>query len=59
MTTSDCARLARVTVKAIQAACQRGRLKAAKPGRDWIIDRQDFDAWMSSPRKVGRPTKKP
>lgn len=57
MTTADAARLARVTVKGIQAAIHRGRLSAVKIGRDWQIDPASFDAWLSSPRKVGRPAK--
>jgi excisionase family DNA binding protein len=57
MTTTDCARLARCTRKAIQAAIQRGKLPASKVGRDWQIERADFDTWLSSPRKVGRPRK--
>ena len=58
MTTADAARLARMTVKGIQAAIHRGRLPAIKVGRDWQIDPKDFDKWMSIPRKVGRPAKK-
>lgn len=57
MTTTDAALLAHCTVKAIQAACQRGNLKAIKHGRDWWIERADFDKWLASPRKVGRPKK--
>ena len=57
MTTTDCARLARVTRKAIQAAIHRGKLPAVKVGRDWQISKEDFDKWLASPRKVGRPRK--
>lgn len=64
MTTTDCARLYRhpgqpikSARKNIQAAIQRGNLPAAKVGRDWQIERADFDTWLSSPRKVGRPKK--
>ena len=57
MTTTDAARLSRMTIKAIQAAIKRGKLPAVKVGRDWQIERADFDTWLSSPRKVGRPRK--
>lgn len=57
MTTSDCARLAYMTVKGIQAAIKRGKLRATKVGRDWQITQEDFQKWMDSPRKVGHPRK--
>ena len=64
MTTTEAARLYRhpgqpieSARKNIQAAIKRGKLPAEKVGRDWHIERADFDKWMSSPRKVGRPKK--
>jgi excisionase family DNA binding protein len=64
MTTTDCARLYRhpgqpieSARKNIQAAIQRGKLSAVKVGRDWQIERADFDTWLASPRQVGRPRK--
>ena len=57
MTTTDAARLARCTRKAIQAAIHRGKLPAVKVGRDWQIDPKSFETWLDSPRKVGHPRK--
>jgi excisionase family DNA binding protein len=57
MTTNDAALAAHCTRQAIQQAIKRGKLPACKIGRDWQIDSKDFDAWLSSPRKVGRPKK--
>ncbi len=58
MTTAKAAELSGLTVKGIQAACERGRLPARKIGRDWHIEKRDFDRWLASPRKAGRPRKK-
>lgn len=57
MTTTEAAALAGLPRRTIQTAIRRGRLSAVKIGRDWQIDRADFDKWLSSPRKVGRPRK--
>lgn len=57
MTTTDAARIARCTIQNIQAHIKRGNLPATKIGRDWQISRADFDKWLASPRKVGRPRK--
>jgi len=32
----------------IRSEIQLGRLKARKIGRDWVIERRDFRAWMQS-----------
>lgn len=57
MTTAEAAELAHCSIKGIQAACERGKLKASKVGRDWHIERRDFDRWLASPRKRGAPRK--
>lgn len=57
MTTKEAALASGLSIKGIQSAIHSGRLPAVKIGRDWQIDPQDFYAWLSSPRKVGRPKK--
>lgn len=57
MTTSEAATAAHMTIKGIQSAIHTGRLSAIKIGRDWWIERRDFDRWFASPRKAGRPRK--
>lgn len=57
MTTNEAAEKSGLSVKGIQSAIHSGRLPACKIGRDWQIDSKDFDAWLSSSRKVGRPKK--
>lgn len=34
----------------IRQEIQIGRLKARKIGRDWVIERKDFEAWKRSKR---------
>ena len=57
MTTTEAARLARMSVKGIQSAIHRSQLRAVKIGRDWHIEPRDLEAWLACPRKQGRPKK--
>ena len=57
MTTPEAAAAAGCTINNIQAAIHRGRLTATKVGRDWHITQADFEKWLASPRKPGRPRK--
>lgn len=56
MNTTDAAKrcgLARVT---LLRDIKQGRLPASKQGgRDWQIEEQDLQDFMSKPRQVGRP----
>lgn len=38
----------------IKAEIAAGRLPATKVGHYWTIDRADFDAWLSNPRRGSR-----
>ncbi len=58
LTTAQAAELAGISRKGILQAIERGRLKAVKFGRDWMIDQADWEAWLSS-RQVGYPSGRP
>ena len=49
LSTDEAAALADLTARGIRRACQEGRLPAAKVGRSWRIDREDFEIWISDP----------
>lgn len=58
MTTTDAARIARLTRQAIWRAIQTGTLPAVKVGRDWQITQADLNKWLAAPKnKGGRPRK--
>lgn len=40
VTCDEVAEVGRVTVRAVEAACRRGRIKATKVGRSWRIPRR-------------------
>lgn len=40
----------------LQRAAQRKKLKATKPGRDWLTTRADVETWQKA-RRRGRPRK--
>lgn len=59
MTTSKAAELAHCSIQNIQAHIHHGNLPAHKVGRDWHIERRDFDRWLASPRRAGYPAGRP
>ena len=56
LTISEAARHRGVTVQAIQDLIYRGRLKAQRMGRSWLIHKRDLAAYTPDPG--GRPKKK-
>lgn len=38
----------------IRAEIKAGRLKAEKIGRDWFVDRDEYNRWLSNPRRKSR-----
>jgi excisionase family DNA binding protein len=55
MTTREAAERLGVSVRAVQALIQRGRLKAEKIGRDWILLTRDVEDYALTRRSPGRP----
>ena len=54
MSCADVVRITGASKKAVWAWCRSGKLKASRPGgRDYIIKRADFEAFMSSDNKKG------
>jgi excisionase family DNA binding protein len=49
--------MTRLDRSVVQRACQRGQLKAAKLGRDWLIERADAERWSAEDRRPGRKAK--
>lgn len=58
--TETASRIARCTRANVQHAIKRGKLHAIKFAGRWAIHKDEFDKWLSSPkRKAGRPRKEP
>ena len=55
MTVAVAALTSGLSVQHIRRECARGRLKATKFGRDWLIAPVDLERFMASARVVGRP----
>jgi len=36
-----------ITPRHIRRFCESGRIKATKPGRDWIIDNSEAERWIA------------
>lgn len=53
--TTTAANLAHCSRRGILAAIGRGKLKATRFGKSWLIRDEDLRAWLASPRKVGKP----
>jgi excisionase family DNA binding protein len=58
LTVKKAAEIAELTEMAIRAAANKGRLKAEKFGRDWVIYRKDLEDWLAhNEHRPGRPRK--
>lgn len=58
LTTSQAAAALGITPRAVQQAITRGKLKATKAGRDWLIKTRDVEAYRREchvPRTQGTP----
>ena len=62
-TTEEAAARAGVQPITIRKAIYRGKLRAQKAGRDWLIDAHEFERWLTkephrtaTPRNVGHET---
>ena len=53
LTTTEAAALADRTRRHMTFCARTGVIKAFKVGRDWHIDREDFERWLKSERKTG------
>lgn len=56
LTTAQVAARLGVTPRRVQALIQTGRLRAVKPGHDWLIAEEDLASIAK--RHTGRPSKK-
>lgn len=54
MSVSQVASEAGVTDRAVRFAIETGKLKAARAGEYWVVNRSDFEAWNNA-RRRGRP----
>lgn len=44
-----------ITPQLVRRYCERGRIKAEKVGRDWVITQAALNSFARKPRKMGRP----
>lgn len=54
----EAAARAECNVSYIRAEIAAGRLRATKPGTEWVIDEADFAAWLRNPRRGTRSAKR-
>jgi excisionase family DNA binding protein len=54
----EAARRAGVNVSYIRAEIAAGRLRAEKPGTEWIISERAFAAWLRNPRRGTRSARR-
>ena len=60
MTTVEASEILGVTKGYVARLCQKGKLRAHKVGRDWIVDPESVEAYKNAPKnKGGRPRKAP
>jgi excisionase family DNA binding protein len=52
VTASEAAAEKGVSREAMAKAAREGRIPAVKVGRQWLIRRQDLEAWKQSPRTL-------
>jgi excisionase family DNA binding protein len=57
LTTKQASDLLGISVRGIHSLIKRGRLRADKFGRDWMIKREDLDLFKENKRSKGRPKK--
>src|SRR5258708_5056165 len=57
ITTTEACEMAGVTSAYIQRLLRDGRIEGVKLGRDWLIYEDSLNAFLSHPRKRGRPHK--
>jgi len=50
----DAARLRKIPARTLRGAIERGRLKAERIGRDWLVTLADVDAYLSSRWKLDK-----
>lgn len=55
MTTDDIAAALGISKRGAQKLIEREVIPARKIGRDYLIDRQDFEAYLQIRRRPGRP----
>jgi len=58
LTTLEAAKKLKVTRQRIIALIKKGRLKASKFGKAWMIEEKDFIIFKKTPRRIGHPFKK-
>lgn len=57
MTTNEAAAALGLTRRRVIALINSGKLKAEKPGRDWIVDSESVEELRQQKRPGGRPKK--
>jgi excisionase family DNA binding protein len=58
MSVTEVSELGEISRQRVLQIIEAGDLQAEKVGNTFIIHKNDFDAWNSSRRDVGRPPKK-
>lgn len=57
LSTEKVAKRLKVVPQAVRNLIAHGRLKASRPGRDWLISEADLRAYLKVRRRPGRPPK--
>jgi excisionase family DNA binding protein len=48
LTAAEAAEVLRITPIQAVKLCRRGELRATKPGKSWLIDAEDLDAYLDA-----------
>ena len=57
LTTAQAAKRLKLTQERVAKMCADGVLPAIRPGVQWLIRSEDFEAFAKKTRKAGRPRK--
>lgn len=57
LTTKQAAAILGIAARTMKDYCYRGRIKATKYGRDWLIAERDLEKYRKAPSMRGRPRK--
>lgn len=57
LSTGKVAKRLKVVPQAVRNLIAHGRLKASRPGRDWLVSEADLRAYLKVRRRPGRPPK--